>query len=327
MDEIISGIWISALEQACNEELLRQHNIAAVVSIGCSPARFDGIQYSLFPEYLDMPETNLLGILNTSSEFIGTQKALGNRVLVHCVYGQSRSATVIAAYLIISGLYSLEAALDRLKQQHGSICINPGFLSQLHLLSKVEEHGAEFELLGGVITEKCDLSEIVEMNRGIKCLYCNFVYGSVSDIVVKRENKDYLDRRTDPFWEDYRSANRHKGISVAKIGLNFFATRNMAAFSTQIVAAATELVGTKKHTNRNNKRPRYSKKCTDRIQLHCPGCHRECGYYIKNGLLLCNDFLLGDLTAISIHSVQELLHKSYVAGLVEDTIPNENAIY
>lgn len=63
---------------------------------------------------------------------------IGN-VLVHCVYGQSRSAAIILHYLIThrrTEYPSLSHALRGLRERHQDACINPGFLAQLYLIDR-----------------------------------------------------------------------------------------------------------------------------------------------------------------------------------------------
>ena len=65
---------------------------------------------------------------------------------VHCVYGQSRSAAVILAYLLSLG-ESIHSAINLLKEKRQIICINPGFLAQLFLLSMKGFHAPEIQLI------------------------------------------------------------------------------------------------------------------------------------------------------------------------------------
>ncbi|HEY7835148.1 MAG TPA: dual specificity protein phosphatase family protein [Ktedonobacterales bacterium] len=55
--------------------------------------------------------------LEEALEFIDQQRARGRRVLVHCLVGQGRTGTVLAAYLIRAGM-APEAALAHLR----SVC-------------------------------------------------------------------------------------------------------------------------------------------------------------------------------------------------------------
>jgi hypothetical protein len=62
------------------------------------------------------------------------------------VYGQSRSAAVIVAYLLSLGV-SIQSAIDLLKEKRQVICINPGFLAQLFLLSAKGFQAPEVQLI------------------------------------------------------------------------------------------------------------------------------------------------------------------------------------
>ena len=66
--------------------------------------------HSIQLSYLLDETSILLRSIQESNNFIDKHKE-GN-ILVHCVYGQSRSVCIVAAYLIYSG-NSLEEALQR----------------------------------------------------------------------------------------------------------------------------------------------------------------------------------------------------------------------
>lgn len=55
------------------------------------------------------------------------------RVLVHCVMGVSRSATLVLAFLMISEGLTLQEAVAAVRP-HRDVCPNPGFLQQLRTL-------------------------------------------------------------------------------------------------------------------------------------------------------------------------------------------------
>lgn len=61
----------------------------------------------------------------------------GKRVLVHCVRGTSRSAYVVAAYLMVEKAMSLLDALKLLLSKRNQVMINPGFILSLFYLSRV----------------------------------------------------------------------------------------------------------------------------------------------------------------------------------------------
>ncbi|XP_037534721.1 dual specificity phosphatase DUPD1 isoform X2 [Nematolebias whitei] len=69
-----------------------------------------------------------------SAEFI--HEALShpqNKVLVHCVMGRSRSATLVLAYLMLKQSLTVVDAIEHVKQ-HRCILPNHGFLKQLRAL-------------------------------------------------------------------------------------------------------------------------------------------------------------------------------------------------
>lgn len=57
------------------------------------------------------------------------------RVLVHCLMGVSRSATLVLAFLMIAMGLTLQEAVAAVRP-HRDVCPNPGFLQQLRILDK-----------------------------------------------------------------------------------------------------------------------------------------------------------------------------------------------
>ncbi|XP_054654913.1 dual specificity protein phosphatase 13 [Dunckerocampus dactyliophorus] len=68
-----------------------------------------------------------------TARYISRALADGGRVLVHCLMGVSRSATLVLAYLMICEDLSLREAAAAVRT-HRDICPNSGFLQQLRHL-------------------------------------------------------------------------------------------------------------------------------------------------------------------------------------------------
>jgi len=91
---------------------LKEQGIGAVLSLTETPlnaealARHDLIALHLPVLDLTPPTT---GQLVRALEFIDEQHARGRAVVVHCLMGQGRTGTVLAAYLIRSGASAAEA--------------------------------------------------------------------------------------------------------------------------------------------------------------------------------------------------------------------------
>jgi len=99
-----------------------------------------------------------------------------SKVLVHCVMGISRSATVVCAYLIAEQGMTAQAAIDFVREKRPIICPNIGFRRQLdeyaatvhggtreeiemHVkLGEVPKNVRDFKLwMRGVITKKKEI--------------------------------------------------------------------------------------------------------------------------------------------------------------------------
>ena len=150
MDEISSGrLFVGDLEAANNAALLRKFKITALLSIGCTvgptiTGLFPEPRRLAYPDPIDLPETLLGAIWSSTNAWLRRQQAAGEVVLVHCRYGQSRSVAVAAAHLLCTGQHTGASAdfaerLDQMLQflacKRPSLCINPGFLAQLHMVA------------------------------------------------------------------------------------------------------------------------------------------------------------------------------------------------
>ena len=116
MDEVSPRVFISDLKSANDGTLLRKNNIKCIISLGCSveisvydEACIDRALCLQFPLLLDAPEEIIVDVLLFAAAHIqrvlSPSNSFGNSsgsVLVHCVYGQSRSASVIMWHMISS---------------------------------------------------------------------------------------------------------------------------------------------------------------------------------------------------------------------------------
>lgn len=84
----------------------------------------------------DVPEADLLSHLETTTRFLRKAVEYG-AVLVHCYHGVSRSAAVVAAYLMRTRSWSLQTSLDHIRSARPCIGPNTGFLNQLNLYYKM----------------------------------------------------------------------------------------------------------------------------------------------------------------------------------------------
>lgn len=136
--KVAPGLYIGAIGAARNLKALRKRGITHVVNASpIVPCYFRDtpspgtIHYHCVPIY-DDESADLLSYVHQTVEFIAEGRQKG-AVLVHCFAGQSRSAALIAAYLMSREGMTLEAALDMVSIARQDARPNLGFLEQLAL--------------------------------------------------------------------------------------------------------------------------------------------------------------------------------------------------
>ncbi|KAG6961813.1 hypothetical protein JG687_00007492 [Phytophthora cactorum] len=130
-----------------NSGFMETNEIQAVIALGTGNLTVKPCEVLLI-DILDMEEELLLPHFEECINFLkkhlmreGTPAA----VLVHCVYGQSRSATICVAYLMATEGKTLLEAYDAVQKARPCISINPGFLRQLELFERM---GNDPEIMG-----------------------------------------------------------------------------------------------------------------------------------------------------------------------------------
>ena len=163
-DEIVPGLFLGNLADSLNGGAIKAYGVTHVVSaikgLPSYPYHHIGVSHHVI-DLLDVPDEDILSHLSSATTHLATllhkqQKhqrpgashgsdggassapsvAIGDvvatpRVLVHCVQGKSRSATVVAAYMVRYLGYSPEDAVAELARRRPIVAPNPGFLRQL----------------------------------------------------------------------------------------------------------------------------------------------------------------------------------------------------
>jgi len=133
---VAENLYLGNITAARSSRTLSERRITHIVSVGTDPIPADlpagGIKQLRIP-VPDIDYADLLIHFPSACYFI--QKALddGGVVLVHCNQGLSRSAAVVAAYLMWAKRINSAEALDVVRRAREQVWINPGFQEQLVL--------------------------------------------------------------------------------------------------------------------------------------------------------------------------------------------------
>ncbi|KAF8787576.1 dual specificity protein phosphatase 3-like isoform X1 [Argiope bruennichi] len=139
-DEVYPNIFVGDEGSARKKDFLQAVGITHVlntaegsnfgqVNTGTNFYADAGIKYLGF-DLIDAPRTRIIDYFDEGVNFIDDGVSSGGKVLVHCLMGLSRSATFVAAYLMIKKNMKAKEALRTIRKQR-EVRPNDGFLVQL----------------------------------------------------------------------------------------------------------------------------------------------------------------------------------------------------
>ncbi|CAD8169164.1 unnamed protein product [Paramecium octaurelia] len=135
----VGSLYLGNIESASSLENLRRHKIKGVLSICMNKIPFEvqsSLQHYSHIYLEDCESENIARHFENSNQFIDKARQSGN-VLVHCMAGISRSATLVAAYLMKKNNMSAQDAIRLLERKRWQVYPNNGFLRQLSQYEKV----------------------------------------------------------------------------------------------------------------------------------------------------------------------------------------------
>ena len=127
---VMENVYLGNIIDSQNLTFLTNNNIGAIVN--CTENEpfhpyFDDLnstnnKYKIRLEINDSKDAEnldkFLNIIDTGVEFINTQKNVNKQnIFVHCYWGLMRSATVVAGYLMKYEKYSIDAAIELIKNK------------------------------------------------------------------------------------------------------------------------------------------------------------------------------------------------------------------
>ena len=134
--EINENLYIGDFPSACNKGELKELGITHIVTavVGVEPMFPNDFKYQLV-DICDTKTTDISIHFDQCAKFMDDAIENGGKVYVHCMCGISRSATIIAAYLIYKYRFTDDTAIGLLKECRDCIDPNPGFRRQLKIYS------------------------------------------------------------------------------------------------------------------------------------------------------------------------------------------------
>ena len=130
---ILSHLYLGCREAASDVEALRESGISRVLNVTSEDSKYrsmDSFTYYQIPVE-DVHEVDMLQHLPEAFAFIEEARLSGEKVIVHCHAGMSRSVTVVLSYLMKYYGYTFNSAYDYVKQKKSNISPNFSFIQQL----------------------------------------------------------------------------------------------------------------------------------------------------------------------------------------------------
>nr|CCD15809.1 unnamed protein product [Trypanosoma congolense IL3000] len=131
-DKVLPFLFIGSVRTAQTQAVYRELLIEYVLTVGrCMEVLLEpDMRHHTLPVD-DVPDENIRSVFDEAFEFIDKARDNGKNVLVHCFAGVSRSATIVVAYMMSRHGYSLDEALELMKNARPEAQPNEGFMNTL----------------------------------------------------------------------------------------------------------------------------------------------------------------------------------------------------
>ncbi|XP_012688161.1 dual specificity protein phosphatase 8a isoform X2 [Clupea harengus] len=158
--QILPHLYLGSQKDVLNKELMAQHGVTYVLNASNTCPK---PEFILESHFMRIPVNDnycekLLPWLDKTNAFIDKAKVSNCRVIVHCLAGISRSATIAIAYIMKTMGLSSDDAYRFVKDRRPSISPNFNFLGQLlefekglRLLSSTEQSRSGLEAQDGSV--------------------------------------------------------------------------------------------------------------------------------------------------------------------------------
>jgi len=134
------GLFLASWRAVECKEAMQGLEITAAVDLSTKGGNVAGVAAE---EYLrvevlddDQEAPRLMASLSQVLAFVATRLHAGKRVVVHCDKGQSRSGSVVVAWLMTANNSTYEEALEEVRRHRSCVKPNGGFAAALQALDQ-----------------------------------------------------------------------------------------------------------------------------------------------------------------------------------------------
>eukprot|EP01121_Diplochlamys_sp_Union-15-3_P012318 TRINITY_DN3678_c0_g1_i1.p1 TRINITY_DN3678_c0_g1~~TRINITY_DN3678_c0_g1_i1.p1 ORF type:complete len:156 (+),score=21.12 TRINITY_DN3678_c0_g1_i1:82-549(+) len=133
-DKIIEEhIYLGSIFNAYNIIDLVNSDIGYIINVGDtkSSAKYPENIKTLYRPLSDFGDSDLVSVFDECFQMFDEAKKNNKKVLIHCMAGVNRSASVLIAYLMQHKKWRLKEALQFVKERRSFISPHPGYIRQL----------------------------------------------------------------------------------------------------------------------------------------------------------------------------------------------------
>ncbi|GAV04209.1 hypothetical protein RvY_14521 [Ramazzottius varieornatus] len=173
--EVTDFLYLSGASGA-RRDFIRQRGFTCVINCTLEGplSVLDNVEF-ISIKVDDSPYAQIGKFFDATADKIEEHRLMGGKVLVHCMAGVSRSASIVIAYLVKYGNMSLREAYMHTKKARSIIRPNPGFFKQLieyeYRLTKRESVRmvpSSFGMLPDVYAEETSSMSWIAMKTGLR---------------------------------------------------------------------------------------------------------------------------------------------------------------
>lgn len=135
--QILDNLWLGGCSSVCNRKSLKERDIESIIIAvrGATASYPFDFKYDK-ANLNDVEGENILPEIERLLPIIHESLFEEKGILVSCIYGRSRSCSIVAAYLIKYHNMTTEEALEFIRQKRSQISPNEGYVEQLKRFEK-----------------------------------------------------------------------------------------------------------------------------------------------------------------------------------------------